>query len=29
LIKVRTSIKLGNPTSWQGLTVRSNRNYFT
>ena len=28
MIKIRTSIKLGNPTFWQGLTVRSNRNYY-
>ncbi|MDQ9170702.1 hypothetical protein Q8A64_09805 [Oxalobacteraceae bacterium R-40] len=27
LIKIRTSIKPGNPTLWQGLTVRSSRNY--
>jgi len=29
LIKFRTSIKPGNPTLWQGLTVRSNRNYYS
>ena len=28
LIKIRTSIKPGNPTLWQGLAVRSSRNYY-
>jgi hypothetical protein len=28
LIKIRTSIKPGNPTLWQGPTVRSSLNYY-
>ncbi|WP_208455934.1 hypothetical protein, partial [Burkholderia gladioli] len=29
LMKIRTSIKTGNPTSWQGLVVRSSLNFYT
>ncbi|AJK45838.1 hypothetical protein BGL_1c13180 [Burkholderia plantarii] len=28
LMKIRTSIKTGNPTSWQGPTVRSSLNFY-
>uniref|UniRef100_UPI003C7A589D hypothetical protein n=1 Tax=Burkholderia gladioli TaxID=28095 RepID=UPI003C7A589D len=28
LMKIRTSIKTGNPTSWQGLVVRSSLNFY-
>ncbi|WP_374622088.1 hypothetical protein, partial [Pandoraea sp.] len=28
LMKIRTSIKTGNPASWQGLTVRSSLNFY-
>ncbi|WP_186209934.1 DUF4224 domain-containing protein [Burkholderia gladioli] len=27
-MKIRTSIKTGNPTSWQGLVVRSSLNFY-
>ncbi len=29
LMKIRTSIKTGNPTQWQGPTVRSSLNFYT
>jgi hypothetical protein len=29
LIKIRIVIKPGNPTLWQGLSVRSSLNYYT
>lgn len=28
-MKIRTSIKTGNPTQWQGITVRSNLNFYS